>query len=123
MWLKLADILLTLIHLAIIGFNLLGWVWLFTRRLHLIVAGITAGCWFIPGIWFGIGYCPVTDLQWHVKEKLGEVNLPSSFITYFADKIAAHQVSVSLIDTLTTTCFFAAVAISVYLNFFARKRP
>jgi hypothetical protein len=71
MWLKLADILLTLIHLAVIGFNLLVWVWLFTRRLHLIVAGITAGCWFILGIWFGIGYCPVTNLQWHVKEKAG----------------------------------------------------
>jgi hypothetical protein len=73
-------------------------------------------------IWYGIGYCPVTDLQWHVKEKLGEINLPSSFIQYYADKIAAHPVSASLIDTLTALSFFLAAAISVYLNFLAGKR-
>ncbi|MBS1531101.1 MAG: DUF2784 domain-containing protein [Bacteroidetes bacterium] len=122
MILRLADILLTLLHLLIIGFNLFGWIWKRTRRWHLAFAALTAGSWFILGIWFGWGYCPVTDLEWHVKEKLGEHNLPDSFIKYYADKLSGTSVSASLIDTVTTVVFFTAILVSVYVNFFRRKR-
>lgn len=115
--LKLLDILLTLLHLLIIGFNLLGWIWKSTRRLHFIVVAITAACWLILGIWFGVGYCPITDWQWHVKEQLGEHNLPNSFIKYFADKISGADINATLIDILTAVGFFAAAFIAVYLNF------
>jgi ABC-type multidrug transport system permease subunit len=120
-WLQLSDLLLTLLHLVIIGFNLLGWIWKRTRRLHLAVVVITAFCWFVLGIWFGWGYCPITDCQWQIKEKLGEHNLPNSFIKYYADKLSGHNISASLIDMLTAGCFFAATLLSVYLNFFRRK--
>lgn len=120
--LHLLDMLLTAVHLLIIGFNLLGWIWLRTRKLHFIGVCVTAGCWFILGIWFGIGYCPVTDWQWQVKEKLGEHNLPNSFIKYFIDKITGIQVSASLIDVLTAACFFAAILLSVYVNFFKKRK-
>jgi len=119
--LRLLDILLTLIHLAIIGFNLFGWIWKRTRRMHLVCVMLTAGCWFILGIWFGWGYCPVTDLQWHIKEKLGETNLPGSFIKYFADKISGIPVDASLVDTLTAGGFFAAALLSVYVNVFWQR--
>lgn len=119
---RLLDILLTLLHLAIIGFNLFGWIWAQTRRLHFIVICVTAACWFILGIWFGIGYCPVTDWQWQVKEKLGIYNLPDSFIKYCADALGGKSISASLIDMSTFGCFLAAAAISVYLNFFRRKK-
>jgi|SRR6185437_4863184 len=122
MELRVLDLLLTLLHFAIIGFNLFGWIWKRTRRAHLICIAITAACWFILGIWFGIGYCPVTDWQWQVKEKLGEHNLPNSFITYYADKITGKAINPALIDMLTTVCFFSAAALSVYLNFFRKKR-
>lgn len=118
MSLKLLDILLTQLHLLIIGFNLLGWIWKKTRRLHFIVVSITAACWFILGIWFGIGYCPITDWQWHVKEQLGEHNLPNSFIKYFADKVSGTNINSTLIDVVTVAGFFMATVLSVYLNFF-----
>jgi ABC-type multidrug transport system permease subunit len=119
MLLHLLDILLTLFHLVIIGFNLFGWIW--KPKLHLILVLLTAGCWFILGIWFGWGYCPITDWEWQIKEKLGEQNLPNSFIKYYADKISGQNINSSLIDTLTAGCFFIAAIISVYLNFFRRK--
>ncbi|MBS1525637.1 MAG: DUF2784 domain-containing protein [Bacteroidetes bacterium] len=122
MFLRLADILLTLLHLAIISFNLFGWIWKRTRRLHLVCVLLTAACWFILGIWYGWGYCPVTDLEWHIKEKLGEHNLPDSFIKYFADKISGTSVSTSLVDTVTAVAFFTAAALSVYVNFFRQTR-
>jgi hypothetical protein len=121
MWLRVLDLLLTLLHFAIIGFNLFGWIWERTRKLHLICIIVTASCWFILGIWFGIGYCPITDWEWHIKEKLGEHNLPNSFITYYADKISGKPVSDSLVNTLITVCFSMAAILSVYVNFFRKK--
>jgi hypothetical protein len=121
MALKVYVILLTLFHLIIIGFNLFGWIWQSTRKLHFICIILTAACWFVLGIWMGWGYCPVTDLEWHIKEKLGEHNLPGSFIKYYADKISGVPISAPLIDTLTAACFFLAALLSVYVNFFKKK--
>jgi len=122
MLLRLTDILLTLLHLSVIGFNLCGWIWKKTRRLHLVVITATAACWFILGIWYGVGYCPLTDWEWQIKEKLGESNLPGSFIKYFADKLFHRPVDAWLIDDITGIAFFCAATISLYVNFFIKKR-
>jgi hypothetical protein len=119
--LKFLDILLTLAHFAIIGFNLLGWIWPKTRKAHLIVVAATAFSWFILGIWFGWGYCPITQWQWNVKEKLGETNLPNSFIKYYADKISGKNIDASVVDMVTLVTFLVVIALTIYLNFFKRK--
>ena len=122
MLLHITDVLFTLLHLVIIGFNLLGWIWPATRKLHFICVVVTAGCWFILGIWFGIGYCPITDWQWQIKEKLGEHDLPNSFIKYYADQISGGSISATLVDTITAVCFFMAASLSVYVNFFLKPK-
>lgn len=80
------DLFLTIVHLIIVGFNLFGWIPQKTRKLHFWFAMVTLGCWTILGIWYGLGYCPVTDWQWQVKKQLGEHGLPASFIKYYADR-------------------------------------
>ncbi len=120
--LEFLDILLTITHLAIIGFNLFGWIWPQTRKAHLISVLVTAASWFILGIWYGIGYCPITDWQWQVKEQLGERNLPASFIKYYADKIAGQSVSVTLVNTMTAVLFAAVALLSIVLNLVKRER-
>lgn len=115
--LQALDFVLTSIHLIIIIFNLSGWIWKRTRRLHLYVVLLTAFSWLGLGIWFGIGYCPITDWQWRVKEKLGEQNLPNSFIKYFIDRISGQNMNPSLIDTLTAVCFILVAILSFYVNF------
>ena len=119
--LQFLDIFYTVVHLSITGFNLLGWIWPATRKAHLITAAITAACWGLLGIWYGFGYCPVTDWQWDVKTKLGETNLPNSFIKYFADKVSGRDINPVLIDNLTLWLFVAAILLSVYFNFFHKK--
>lgn len=121
MGLQLLDLLLTLIHFLIIGFNLFAWIFPATRRLHLYGVAITLGCWLILGIWFGIGYCPVTDWQWDVKAKLGEQNLPGSFVKYYLDKITGQYINSTLVDGLTAGAFLIAIVSSVYVNFFYKK--
>ncbi|HXI01223.1 MAG TPA: DUF2784 domain-containing protein [Sphingobacteriaceae bacterium] len=119
---KLLDIVFTLLHLVIIGFNLVGWIWPSTRKLHLFVVGITIASWVVLGIWYGLGYCPLTDWHWQVKEKLGEQNLPNSFIKYFADKIIGQSIDSGLIDAVTASGFALAIGFAVYYNFI-RKNP
>ncbi|WP_090970969.1 DUF2784 domain-containing protein [Parapedobacter composti] len=114
--LKLLDVFYTLLHLLIIGFNLTGWVWQATRRLHLYSVLATAGSWLLLGIWYGIGYCPITDWQWQVKAKLGERDLPNSFIKYQVDKLTGADVDAAVIDTTTAVSFAAVALISFYLN-------
>ena len=72
MILVIVDIVLTIFHTALTLFNLTGWIWPRTRRLHLWVVGITAFCWLVLGMWYGLGYCPITHWQWIIKTKLGE---------------------------------------------------
>jgi hypothetical protein len=119
--LKFLDIVLTLAHVAIIGFNLLGWIWQKTRKAHLVVVAATAFSWFILGIWFGWGYCPITQWQWNVKQQLGETNLPNSFIKYYTDKITGRDINASLVDVVTLITFLVVIVLTVYLNFFKRK--
>jgi hypothetical protein len=120
--LQVLNAFLTLVHVVIIGFNLLGWIWPATRKAHLICVLATAASWFLLGIWFGMGYCPVTDWQWRVKEQLGEHDLPASFIKYYADKISGKNISSSLIDMVTVICFAIAAILSVYVNFMKKKK-
>jgi hypothetical protein len=115
------DILFTIIHRAIIGFNLFGWIPTRTRKAHFICIVLTAASWFLLGIWFGMGYCPVTDWQWDVKTQLGETNLPASFVKYYADKITGQNLNTSLIDTITASSFAVAALLSIYFNFFKKK--
>ncbi len=115
--LYLSDILLTILHLIIIFFNLFGWISPATRKAHFICILATAFCWFILGIWFGWGYCPVTDMQWRIKEQLGETNLPASFITWFAAKLTGTRFSDIMVNILTLVLFLLAALASIYFNF------
>jgi preprotein translocase subunit Sec61beta len=120
--LKFLDILLTLAHFVLIGFNLFGWIWPKTRKAHLITVAATAFSWFVLGIWFGWGYCPITDWQWKVKEKLGETGLPNSFIKYYADKISGKDIDPKIVDTATLIVFLVVIILTLFLIFFNKRR-
>ena len=120
-WLPILDSFYTLLHLLIIGFNLLGWIWPATRRWHLYGVLLTAASWLVLGIWYGIGYCPITDWQWEVKTQLGERDLPNSFIKYQVDKLMVTDSNPTWIDTLTAVSFGIVFFIALYLNF--RRSP
>jgi hypothetical protein len=120
--LKLLDIFLSFLHFELIGFNLFAWIFPKTRKAHLITIGATAFSWFGLGIFFGWGYCPITEWEWQVKQKLGETNLPNSFIKYYADKITGRNIDPTLIDNFTLGFFLAAIILSIYVNFFRKKK-
>lgn len=122
--LKALDIILYLIHILLIGFNVLGWIWKKTRKWHLLCIFLTALSWFVLGIWYGFGYCFLTDWQWDIKQELGETRLPSSFIDHFLNQVMGFSIDPQLIDHVTGITFILAAVLTIFLNFrdFKTKR-
>ena len=113
----LLDKLLEFTHLFLIFFNLFGWISKKTRTLHLITILSTLFCWFIIGIWYGLGYCPLTDYHWKIKQEIGETNLPSSYIKYILDDLFNEDFSTNFITYLTVISTFGSLFISLFLTF------
>lgn len=116
------DIFFVVFHTTLTLFNLLGWIWKKTRRLNLITLSLTGASWFILGIFYGIGYCPLTEWHFQILNKLGENNLPYSYIEYLAERLTGLNVDSTLVDTATGVGFFLALGLSVWLNI-RNKRP
>ncbi|MCC5921935.1 MAG: DUF2784 domain-containing protein [Cyclobacteriaceae bacterium] len=77
-----ADLFFTAFHTLFIVFNVVGWAFEKTRKTHLVTISLTLMSWGVLGIWYGFGYCPLTDWHWQVLRALGETELPvvSSFV-------------------------------------------
>jgi hypothetical protein len=119
--LKLLDFFFTGFHTILIIFNLFGWMLPATRRLNLILLLITGGSWFILGIFYGIGYCPLTDWHFQILEKLGYTGLPDSYITFLAQRFTGQTFRQSLVDTLTMVGYVTALVISIGVNIRRKK--
>ena len=120
--LQLLDTVYTCAHLLVIGFNMFGWIWNKLLKLHLICIIATAFSWFALGIWYGWGYCLLTDWQWEVKRQLGEKDLPASFISHMLQELSIANVPNNLVDAATAVLFFGAAGISIYKNIKNRRQ-
>lgn len=118
---KLADVFFLVFHSSLVVFNLFGWMWNKTRKANFITLSLTALSWFVLGIWYGIGYCPLTDWHWKVLKILGHHDLPVSYISYLLNRIAGVEISAYVVNTITVISFSLALIASVYVNFFIRK--
>jgi hypothetical protein len=120
--LKLLDSFFLVFHSLLVVFNLFGWMHPKTRRINLIALLLTGGSWVFLGIFYGLGYCPLTDWHFQVLREMGAVNLPSSYITYILMRWNGKLFSEPLIDRLTLWFYLAALTISVFVNIKYRKR-
>ena len=121
MMLEFLNIVFMLTHIAVILFNLFGWIWKKTRKLHLWLVGFTLASWLLLGIKYGLGYCFLTDWHWSIKRQLGAHNLPNSFVHYVLEKIGISMES-STTDIITVVAFILAIGMSLYLNFFKVRK-
>jgi hypothetical protein len=119
------DIFFVAFHTCLIFFNLFGWIWKKTRILNLITLSITGVSWLFLGLLVGtLGYCPLTDWHFNILNKLGETDLPYSYVKYLADRITGLNFDAHLIDQITLYSFLVAMIFSLFLNIrdFAKRR-
>ncbi len=114
------DVFFVVFHTSLIIFNVFGWIWKKTRKANLITLSLTGASWFILGIFYGIGYCPLTDWHFNVLEKLGKTGLPSSYTEYLVERLTGADFRGELVDAITLVVFLVSLGISVFLNWFWR---
>ena len=91
--------------------------WKKTRKLNLITLLVTGFSWIGLGVFYGWGYCFLTDWHWQVLKKMGKANLPDSYISYLMDRLVGINLSDRSTNYLTALLFIFALLISIYLNF------
>ena len=119
---RLADVLMLVLHGSLVVFNVLGWAWRRTRRLHLWTILATLGSWFGLGLVYGWGYCPLTEWHWRVKRALGATELPASWVKYYLDRLAGFAWDPAVVDGLVIVSTTTALALSASLTFRDRRR-
>ena len=111
----LLDIFFDALHIGIIGFNLFGWIFKASRRAHRWLVAATAFCWLVVGPAMGsLGYCPLTDWHWRVKEARGATDLPNSYIDYLL-RMAGFHADPQRIDICVGATFAAIVLVTGWL--------
>ena len=118
---RLADVLLLVLHGSLVLFNVCGWAWRRTRRLHLCAIVATLGSWFGLGLVYGWGYCPLTDWHWRVKRALGATDLPASWVKYYLDRMTGLAWDPTVVDALLIGSATAALALSACLVYRDRR--
>lgn len=110
------DVAFIVFHTSLVVFNLTGWIWRPTRRIHLMVIGLTILSWSGLGIFYGWGYCPCTDWHWQVKRALGETDLPASYVKYYLDAVTGLSWDPAVVDVGVLVLGVTAFALSAYVN-------
>lgn len=113
---QLLNIFFFVFHTVLMLFNCFGWVWKKTRRWNLVTLLLTAGSWFIIGIWYGWGYCFCTDWHWTIREKMGLFDQSNSYVHFLLLKLTGINFRKDLVDTVTLIVFFVALGLSSWLN-------
>ena len=113
---KFLDIFFTVFHTCLVFFNLFGWIWKKTRLLNLISILLTIASWLILGIFYGFGYCPLTEWHFNILEKLGHTDLPDSYLSFLFTRLTTLTIDQSLVDAVTLWGLIIALIISLYLN-------
>jgi hypothetical protein len=110
------DYFFIVFHTTFTIFNMVGWIWKKTRKLHIITLALTAFSWFILGIRYGWGFCFCTEWHWEVREALGRPIRFNSYIYFLINEITGATPPENLVDTVTMAVFAACVFMSVALN-------
>ena len=122
--LQFPDYFFTVVHITLILFNLFGWSWIWRplRKPHLLVILLTFISWGILRIWYGQGYCPLTDWHWELLSRAGHRQLPHSYISYLLQRMLGWHLPDRRMDFMTVGLTFITLMASIRVNFFGIKR-
>ena len=114
--LSFLNVFFFLFHTVFTAFNVVGWIFIKTRKLHFITIILTAGSWFVLGIWYGWGYCFCTDWHWQVREALGYRDHSNSYIHFLILKLTGADLNPQWVDTGTVMVFAVCMMASLWVN-------
>ena len=104
------------VHTAWMVFVCVGWTWRRTRPAHAAVVALTALSWFGLGLWRGWGYCPFTDWHWRVRERLGYMEHPPSYLQLLASEMFGLELPLVLANAVAVVVLATAALMTLVLN-------
>jgi hypothetical protein len=122
MWYSVLNIFFFVFHTVFTLFNITGWIFPNTRKLHLITMLLTAFSWFVLGIWYGWGYCFCTDWHWQVREALGYHDRSDSYIHFLLLKFTGKDFNSRIVDNATLIIFLLSFVLSIAFNSKDRRK-
>lgn len=114
--LEALNVLFFVFHIGLIFFNLFGWIHKPWRKWNLASLLITAFSWFVIGMFYGFGYCFLTDWHWQVRERLGYSTDSNSYIHFLITAPTGLPIGEKIVDIFTAVFFFSALTISAFVN-------
>ncbi|MBI4649181.1 MAG: DUF2784 domain-containing protein [Bacteroidia bacterium] len=115
-WLHSLDYFFLVFHTTFTLFNITGWIWKKTRKIHLFTMLVTLFSWGILGIWYGFGYCFCTDWHWQVREMLGAPSKHGSYISFLIDELTGLKFSRQIVDNTVLIVFIISFTLTIVLN-------
>ena len=112
--LSFLNIFFFLIHTALIGFNLVGWIWPRTQKVHLLTIGATLFSWVVMGAWRGWGYCLCADWHFQIRRSLNIHTGESSYTELLFNQIPGVTVSRTFADIVTVGGLIL-ISLTVYI--------
>jgi hypothetical protein len=112
----LLNIIFHGLHFVLIGINCFGWMSKKLRKITLVCQLLTLSSWVGFGMakgWWG--YCPLTDLHWQVKKRLGENYLPADYVSYLLEHGFGITLPQDFISGLILGAFTLSFIVTVYL--------
>lgn len=77
---------------------------------------MVAFSWFVLGIKYGIGYCPVTQWHWEVRSILDRPVEAHSYIQFMIDRFMGISLDERYVGAGTLVIFALLLSLSILLN-------
>jgi hypothetical protein len=100
-------------HTLLILFNLFGWAFRRTRKLHLLCLIATLFSWIVMGAWYGYGYCLCTDWHFQIRRAMGLQDNVSSYLQLISRLFFGVELTRWTSDVLAVTGLLFAMAATV----------
>jgi hypothetical protein len=108
-------------HTTLLVFNLTGWAWKRTRRLHALALAVTLFSWLVLGAWFGWGYCVCTDWHWQVRRAMGIRDPEGSYTQFLVRAATGSESDRVAMDWITGMALALAAAMNALMTVRERR--
>ena len=98
------------LHLGIVAFICLGWIWPGLRLAHLVFILSVLATWGV------FGSCPLTERHWDLKQEAGLRRPKDTYIHFLVHRAMADSMSSPMVDKLVIGSTLGLTALSLYLN-------
>jgi hypothetical protein len=112
--LRAGNVLMHALHVAVIVFSCVGWLWPETRPWHLALAACIAASWFIIGPLIGdVGYCVLTGAQHGIWRRLDPAGPRPGYVSYLVQRLTGRNVDPRVVAKCTQAVFYATTFASL----------